>query len=165
MTRTDQTSNDTHGKSRRARSRNGYALASARDRMRLRERNVAERGRLEKLLATAPLVDDRRARIRNQNRNRAENRIVDLAGHHLGRASGRAIGLSRRCPVCGDSRVVTDEVIHGGTLSMSECLHCDHRWTMRSKTRWTELGARMSRGGRPRAATATATTTTATTTA
>jgi hypothetical protein len=160
MTRADQTSNDTHGNSHRARSRKGYALASARDRMRLRDRNGAERERLEKMLAATPLVDDRRTRTRNQDRNRTGNRIVELGGH----LSGCAIGRSRRCPVCGDSRVVTDEVIHAGTLSMSECLHCEHRWTMRPETRWTELGARMNRRGRPQAATATATPTTAATT-
>ena len=129
----------------RARSRKGYALASARDRTRLRERSVAERDRVEKMLATAPLPDDRRGNTRDPHGNREELRHLDF-----GRAVGRTAGLPCTCPVCGDSRIVTDEVIHGGTLSMSECLHCDHRWTARPKARWVDLGARMNRAGRSR---------------
>jgi len=130
----------------RARSRKGRSLASARDRMRLRERNVAERARVEKMLATVPIPDDRRETTRDESGCRQENRFFEP-----GQDAGYAMGLEFGCPVCGDSRTVTDEVIHGGTLSVSECLHCDHRWTARPKVRWVDLGARMSRGGRPRA--------------
>ncbi|MCH8883229.1 MAG: 50S ribosomal protein L4 [SAR324 cluster bacterium] len=47
------------------------------------------------------------------------------------------------------AKIVSDEVMHGGTLRMWECLHCEHRWTSRPKGRWVELGARMTRATRP----------------
>ena len=135
---TSSVSPSTSTPGRRAPSRKGSALASARDRRRLRERNRAESERVEKMLATVPLPEDRRARTRDWMSPLEESQRVDDYGMH-------EIGHCRGCPVCGDARIVTDEVIHGGTLSMSECLHCDHRWTMRPGARWVDLGTRMTR--------------------
>ena len=135
----------------RAPGRKGYGLASARDRDRLRERNRSERARVEKMFSTSPGPDDRR----NQNRD------LQVQNHDwTPSALGGPIGLpSRRpayCPVCGDHRTATDEVVHAGThsgtrsgtLSMSECLHCDHRWTGRAGATRVDLGSPMNRGGR-----------------
>jgi hypothetical protein len=90
----------------------------------------------------------------------------------------------RACPVCASRKVVSDEVAHinaaddakqgakgggkegakggakgrtmGVTLRLSECLHCDHRWTERIRGPWSELGQRMSGGARRRPDTNTA---------
>ena len=121
----------------RARGRRGESLASPRDRQRLRERNSAERERVEGMLASSPVPVERRAHHREACPVETKPRLRALQ--------------PARCPVCGDRRVVTDEVNHGGTLRMSECLHCEHRWTQRPKGRWVELGTRMNRVGRPRA--------------
>jgi hypothetical protein len=56
-----------------------------------------------------------------------------------------ALETPSSCPVCGQGRIASDEVMHGGTLQVSECLDCEHRWTQRPDGRWFELGARMSR--------------------
>ncbi len=134
----------------RAPGRKGHALASPRDRDRLREKNRAERVRVEKMFETPTTIDDRRVQ-RRDSRDRNEARALSpLAPVSPFRGP---IGLANRpfehCPVCGDDRIVSDEVfhVHGGTLSMSECLHCDHRWTRRPNTRWVGLGTRMNRGG------------------
>jgi hypothetical protein len=134
----------------RAPGRKGHGLASTRDRERLRENHRAERARVEKMLATAPLSGDRRNSCRvslDRYEEPTRSAVVPLGG---------PIGLGSQhmacCPICGDDRIVTDEVIHAGTLSMSECLHCDHRWTRRLGARWIDLGARMNRGRGVRAA-------------
>jgi len=123
----------------RARGRRGESLGSSRDRQRLHERNMAERERVEGMIASVPVPVERRSHRRellvpeyNRHSPSIEFRTAQPAG----------------CPVCGDSRIVTDEVMHGGTLRVSECLHCDHRWTRRPKARWIELGTRMSRSAR-----------------
>ncbi len=123
----------------RARGRRGESLASPRDRDRLRERNAAERARVEGILANSPVALERRARPRNESPAPVEPLRL------------RAVSTPTACPVCGDGRVVTDEVMHSGTLRMSECLHCEHRWTHRPRARWVELGARMNRNTGPRA--------------
>jgi hypothetical protein len=51
------------------------------------------------------------------------------------------------CPVCRQAKVVTDEVMHTGILRVSECLHCEHRWTERPRRRWSDIGASMGRRG------------------
>jgi hypothetical protein len=131
----------------RASGRKGHGLASLRDRQGLHERIRAERARVEMMLATAPIPDDRR---------RGDRDTQDQVGEKNPARIARPIGLSNWrstcCPVCGDDRIVSDEVIHAGTLSMSECLHCDHRWTGRPNARWVDLGTRMNRGGGLRAA-------------
>jgi len=137
----------------RARGRKGRGLASARDRSRLREADLAERARVEKMFSTVAIPDDRRSDDRDSNAEH-EMRGLDFESraHHFSNPDpnpNQSTSLwPRHCPVCGDARIVTDEVLHGGTLSMSECLHCDHRWTERPKARWVELGTRMNGRGR-----------------
>jgi len=146
----------------RARGRKGHGLASARDRSRLREADLAERARVEKMLSTVAIPDDRRSDDRDSNAEH-ETRGLDFESraHHFPNPDpnpNQSTSLwPRHCPVCGDARIVTDEVLHGGTLSMSECLHCDHRWTERPKARWVELGTRMNGRGRRRTAATAAT--------
>jgi transcription elongation factor Elf1 len=51
------------------------------------------------------------------------------------------------CPVCGSAKLASDEVfVAGGTMRLVECLHCDHRFTSRPRSRWSELGARIASG-------------------
>jgi len=123
----------------RARARRGEGLASARDRQRLRERNRAERERVEGMIASVPLPVERRARGRES-----------LGSEYMPDSVSLGLGTAEvaTCPVCSDDRIVTDEVMHGGTLRVSECLHCEHRWTQRPKGRWVELGTRMNRSMR-----------------
>jgi hypothetical protein len=125
----------------RARGRRGESLASARDRQRLRERNRAERARVEGMIAGQPIPVERRA----HGREALASEYKPLA------ASFELRPAQAGCPICGDDKIVTDEVMHGGTLCVSECLHCEHRWTQRPKGRWVELGRRMNRSARPRA--------------
>jgi len=125
---------------KRRHSANAYlavagSLGSARDRQHLRERNAAERIRVERMLAESPgSVGARSTTLR----------VVPPVA-------------ARGCPVCASTKVVSDEVAHSGrhagTLRLSECLHCDHRWTERTRGRWTELGGTMGRAVRWRAAT------------
>lgn len=125
----------------RARGRRGESLASARDRHRLRERNRAERARVEGMLANVAAPIERRVERREATATQGT-----VPRRHSGLRTVQPVG----CPVCGDERVVTDEVMYGGTLRMSECLNCEHRWTERPKGHWAELGARMNRDWAPR---------------
>ncbi len=116
----------------------GARLASARDRQRLRERHAEERERVEKMLVSVP------------------DPIEPPSGWAKSSdASGRRTLPTRNalarvgCPVCGATQIVSDEVMQLGTLRLSECSRCDHRWTQRSRDRWAEVGATMSRPGRP----------------
>ncbi len=94
----------------------GGRLASARDRTYAQERNAAERERVEKMFAGVPVAPDPVvARRSGRVAPGARLRVVPDAG----------------CPVCASTKVATDEVAHGGLLRLSECLHCDHRWTER----------------------------------
>lgn len=127
QTPSQRSTSSTKARGMRAEGRAGEGLASARDRERLRERIAAERARVEEMLANVPLSADRREATRMES------------------------GGGLCCPVCGDLRIVTDEVNQAGTLLMSDCLHCDYRWTARPKTRWLALGARMNRVVRRRA--------------
>lgn len=118
----------------------GAPLGSARDRQRLRDRNSAERTRVERMLANAPVPT-------------AEPEVRFGASFHPAAApstpeSARILRAvpARVCPVCTSSKVVSDEVVSGATMRLSECLHCDHRWTERPQRSWAELGERMSRG-------------------
>jgi len=131
----------------RARGRRGESLASARDRLRLRERNQAERERVEGMLASVAVPIERRA----HSRKCRESIDIGYKRLSLGLPAGLRAVQPMGCPVCGDNRTVTDEVMHGGTLRVSECLHCEHRWTQRPTARWAELGANMNRTGRPQA--------------
>ncbi len=120
------------------RGRWGESLASSRDRKRLFERNTAERERVEGVVAGVAVPVERRAHRRESAGPEAAQTRLQLNDrlHELEFAG---------CRVCGDDRVVADEVMHGGTLRVLECLHCEHRWTQRPKARWVDLGARMNR--------------------
>lgn len=93
-------------------SRSRGRLSSARDRQRLRERQYAERVRVEDMLATAPVP------------------LPIPAGTPTLRALRPQPST---CPVCASEKVVCDEVVSGGLLKLSECLHCEHRWTKRPR--------------------------------
>ena len=116
------------------RSHSGSGLASARDRQRVRERNAAERARVERMLASAPL---------SRSLSGSPQALPGSAAR--GSVSLRALP-SPGCPVCCSGRTASDEVYQQGTLRLWECLHCDHRWTERPSRRWAEIGASMARG-------------------
>ena len=122
----------------------GGRLSSARDRQQVRERNAAERTRVEEMLASAPI--DAEPRMSAQPSSIEQPRPPSSA-FHLRALSGSPAG----CPVCESGKVVRDDVFEAGTtLRLSECLNCEHRWTTRPRplARWSELGQRMtSRGG------------------
>ncbi len=90
-------------------------LSSARDRARLRERESAERARVERVLARGPREAERRRTDRDS-------------------VPGSA------CGVCGGSEVVEDEVGEGARLGqglrLARCRRCDHRWTERLALRF-----------------------------
>ena len=79
-------------------------LSSARDRARLREREQAERARVERVLARGPRELERRRRDRCE---------------------------SPACRVCGGHEVVQDEVSDRGVQRLARCLRCEARWTER----------------------------------
>ncbi len=149
----------------------GSPLGSARDRQRLRDRNAAERVRVEEMLANAPFT----SALSPGFPAAASPGFVGLTTSPVSTSSfpspssspsalvaspiasliassptspPRRPVLGRGCPVCASSKVVSDEVSCAGTMRLSECLHCDHRWTDRPRARWAELGARMSRRDR-----------------
>ena len=94
----------------------GGPLSSPRDRQRLRERNAAERARVEEALAASPSPFDGRRLPRTGS---------GAAVHVFPGAAG--------CPVCSSAQLASDEVFEaGGPLRLVECLHCDHRWTERA---------------------------------
>lgn len=90
-------------------------LSSARDRARLREREAAERARVERVLARGPRDAERRRTDRDSEPASA-------------------------CGVCGGSEVVEDEVGEGLRLGqglrLAWCRRCDHRWTERLSLRF-----------------------------
>jgi len=127
--------------SRPQRGGSGRGLASAHDRQRLRERNLAERKRVERMFESVPSPDER-PEMRPASPVPAQSVNPLLAR------------LAPSCPVCGSDRLVLDEVRHGGMLGLAECLRCDFLWT----ESWTEqrtpprrghlrpIGAERSRG-------------------
>ncbi len=83
-------------------------LSSARDRARLRERQAAERARVERVLARGPREVERR----------------------------RGARASCACAVCGGDEILEDEVFEGGGFRLGWCRRCDHRWTERLSPRF-----------------------------
>ena len=79
-------------------------LSSARDRARLREREQAERARVERVLARGPRGLERRRRERDE---------------------------AAVCRICGGHEVAQDEVRERGVFRLARCLRCEHRWTER----------------------------------
>ena len=141
----------------RSRSRAGAAgfgggLASPRDRARVRDRNAAERARVEEVLASAPLPVDRRPEGRwSTSTGAAEGLALPTPTPTPPAASPPNLRVvpTGGCPVCTSQSVVSDEVMHGGSIRLSECLHCDHRWTERVGRRWSQLGRTMTRSAGP----------------
>jgi hypothetical protein len=149
----------------------GASLGSARDRERLRDRNAAERSRVEQMLSQTPGPFES---LDSEPPRSTPNLYLRPAGHQASNATRgetrapaqETPGLwGRSCPVCTSAKVVSDEVMHGGTIRLSECLHCDHRWTENPRGRWAEVGAaihradratRVTRGGGPNGAPRTA---------
>ncbi len=112
-------------------------LASEHDRQRLRELVRSERERVERALAAVPgpLETDESEAAAFVDRPPSDASEAPPAPlHALSPAS---------CPICGGRRIACDEVMQLGTLRLSECLRCDHRWTERAPRRWAELGAVM----------------------
>ncbi len=119
----------------------GGALVSARDRRRVRERNAAERERVERALAEAPLEVTPRPKVA------APAPTFDRVRQSAPAPAIGPLAGQVGCPVCGGAKLASDEVfVAGGTLRLVECLHCDHRFTSRPRSRWSELGARMATG-------------------
>lgn len=142
--RTNPSSSSLSGRPRRsARVRGGAAgygwLSSARDRQVARDRNAAERARVEEMFASAPLPSDRR-----RARWAAPTAAVEAVP-----SQARLRGLPAKpasCPVCESTSVTRDEVAKpGGSLRLAECLHCDHRWTEKPARRFAALGSAMER--------------------
>lgn len=98
--------------------RQGVGLSSARDRARLREREAAERERVERVLARGPREIERR------RADRAEREAASTCA----------------CRVCGGTEVFEDEVAEsrsgGGGLRLAWCRRCDYRWTERVADRF-----------------------------
>jgi len=130
-------------------------LASARDQQRLGERNRQERARVEEMLAAAPAPLDSPGEMPIES-TVAWDSTIELRPNRVSflpefvRDSPRKSpqesleGLAPQgCPVCGGTRVACDEVMQLGTLRLSECLRCEHRWTERGPDRWAEIGAPM----------------------
>jgi len=121
-------------------------LASARDRERLRERNRRERERVEKMLEATPFSIEELGAI-------PDDRLTEFSIDRAGVRELRSIQPRNQpheramcgCPICGESRIVSDEVVQLGMLRLSQCLRCEHRWTARGPDRWAEVGAPMKR--------------------
>ncbi|MEZ4332390.1 MAG: hypothetical protein R3F35_11585 [Myxococcota bacterium] len=92
-------------------------LASPRDRARLRERQAAERARVERVLARGPRPDAARPRA-------ALRGAMVRAEAHSDPAT---------CRVCRGHDVCVDHVSdRGGAWRLAQCRRCDHRWTERA---------------------------------
>jgi hypothetical protein len=97
-------------------------LSSARDRARLREREAAERARVEQVLARGPigreLEDEGAVRSRRQA-------VAPCAPACI-------------CQVCGGSDIAVDVVRDRGTWRLARCARCDFIWTERARSSWGE---------------------------
>jgi len=115
-------------------ARLGRGLASLRDRRRLRERDAAERARVERALATAPLPSEPNpGPIRARLPKRSTSRVVQLARTRPARRGSVPTPLLR-CSICAGSDVLLDEVVHDGQLlRLGQCGRCSHRWTDRPR--------------------------------
>lgn len=126
----------------------GYGrLASPRDRQAARDRNTAERARVEEMLASAPLPSDRRRARWTPPVTPTLDSPAETSRDGSKASRLRALPtMPAGCPVCESTKVTSDEVARpGGSLRLSECLHCDHRWTEKPVRRFAELGGAMGR--------------------
>jgi hypothetical protein len=99
----------------------GQGLASGRDRARLRERELAERARVERVLARGPREGERRKTDRDEPARATDLRSdADLA-------SSVATRVGCSCRVCGGREIVEDEVFDRGAWRVARCLRCEHR--------------------------------------
>jgi len=123
-------------------ARLGRGLASLRDRRRLRERDAAERARVERALATAPLPSEPNpGPIRARLPKRSTSRVVQLARTRPARRGSVPTPLLR-CSICAGSDVLLDEVVHDGQLlRLGQCGRCSHRWTERPRDASDASGA------------------------
>jgi DNA-directed RNA polymerase subunit M/transcription elongation factor TFIIS len=101
-------------------------LSSARDRARLREREQAERARVEKVLARGPRDLERRRRER-------EDAAAGPDAISVTRPATSGSRAAVCCRVCGGHEVVQDEVNDRGVFRLAHCLRCEHRWTERGR--------------------------------
>ena len=143
------------GSDRRRPGRSVAGPASARDRRRLRERNAAERTRVENVLAEGPpgLLVEGLSRFSSELTSEyvSETGASWAAPWEEGASPqlvDAALMATEWCPICGSEQIAADEVQQLGRLRLSECLRCDHRWTRRSGARFAEVGATMTRGRR-----------------
>lgn len=106
------------------------ALASARDRARLRERQAAERARVEEALARGPRgpVGAPEPRERHARDAEALERPRVRPSRFVSRAPASAVCV---CRLCGGSEVALDAVFERGTWQLARCRRCDFMWTER----------------------------------
>lgn len=117
-------------------------LGSARDRERLRERVLAERARVEQVLARGPREVPRRRASREAPRP-LEGPVgsANASMQNAVRFPAGA-GAKRGCGLCGGSDIFEDKVedeVGGGredVLLLGRCRRCDHRWTHRMAARF-----------------------------
>lgn len=107
-------------------------LSSARDRARLREREAAERARVERVLARGPREVERRRGERSGDRPSAPSG----PGQGSERKTTRGAAASLACAVCGGREILEDEVFESGVFRLGWCRRCDHRWTERLSPRF-----------------------------
>lgn len=110
-------------------------LSSARDRARLREREQAERARVERVLARGP---------RDLERRRRDREVAVAVAAARPAAPGFRAALC--CRVCGGHEVVQDEVSDRGVFRLAQCLRCEHRWTERGAERFEPVFRRTLQG-------------------
>jgi len=101
-------------------------LASARDRARLRERESAERARVEQVLARGPLGPQVRDEEPSRARPASRARVAP-------RAAAPCV-----CRLCGGGDVALDFVFDRGTWQLARCGRCDFIWTERAAARPAE---------------------------
>ncbi|MFO0691032.1 MAG: hypothetical protein U0900_20205 [Myxococcota bacterium] len=95
-------------------------LSSARDRARLREREQAERARVEQVLARGPMGPER------------EHSAPPRACARARRARVAAPAVAACvCRVCGGDDIALDFVRDRGTWRLARCGRCDFMWTDR----------------------------------
>jgi len=114
----------------------------------LRERNARERERVEQALAAPPLFPEPSGSSdgKPEYPPHWRNRSVGFLQVETPLSGAFGEGLEPVvCPVCAATEIDFDEVAQLGTLRLSECRRCDHRWTTRSPERWAEVGAKMNR--------------------
>lgn len=104
-------------------------LASARDRARLRERQAAERARVERVLARGPRETASSARAVAREAGRAD---ADRERAAASLVPAEVSPDRATCRVCRGRDVSVDQVVEWGLWRLAQCRRCDHRWTERA---------------------------------